>query len=816
MDQLWREIRFGFRALQTKPALSALSIIALAIGIGLTTSMFSVANGILLKGESYDYFNRLMHLEPVSTKDGEKRYRIPVGDLEKIGEQSKTFEGFSAYYTGTVNLSGNGLPQRYNGAYISANFLDLLGVNPILGRCFTERDSQQDSDKVLLISYNVWKHRYYGDPKIIGKSVRVNGVEASIVGVLPREFNFPQKEELWLPIEQAPTSPKVSYGLAFGRMKKGVSNEEGEAELAEISRHISMSKKGEEQPYMYSLGIKPFTRLFVSDKLAEEILLGMCTGIFVLLIACANVANLLLARSTLRAKEMAVRSALGATRFRIIRQLLVESLILAALGAIGGLMLASWGVDFLWSTAQRLNPPYWMNFKIDGNVVLFVVLITFLSGIVSGIVPAWEASRTNVLNMLKDASATSSGFSIRRFSKFLAVVQIAISCALLIGAGLTIKTLINLHYTEIGFNPDKLLTVRMGLFPADYPDNESKLAFYNKLVKKLRYQTGVEDAAMTKWIFMPGAEFGGMASQCAIEGKEYQSAEDLDSVIHTSVSASFLTALSVPLVEGKYFCALDYEENNEKVAIISESFAKRMWPGESALGKRVRMVENWKNRKQDWLKVIGVVKDFKLTGHDSYMRSDVEDILLEPFWQSKDLSFATLLVRTYGDPKAAVSKVRQQVQAIDPHLPVYFTKSMNEYFYESAYFYRLNAGLFTVFGIMALFLASVGIYGVMSFSVTQRTREIGIRMALGAKKRSILNLVLKQGALQVFTGLAIGIPMAFGLANMQKILLFGVKPNDAPTFIVVTLCLGSVALLACFLPARRATKVHPMDALRYQ
>ena len=820
MDQFLREIRFGFRALQTKPALSALAVLALAIGIGLTTSMFSVANGILFKGESYEYFDRLMHLTQDFEVMEEGKYGIPFTDLKRLNEESKTFEGFSAWYSGTVNLSGNGLPQRYDGAFISGNFLDLLGVKPLHGRCFNEADCHSDSGRVILIGYNVWKHRYYGDPKIIGKSVRVNGVESSIVGVMPRDFKFPINQEIWLPLEQAPTNYKEKRGMAFGRIKKGVRHEEAEAELVNLSKKISWSEGEQEMAAGYTLGIKPFTRLFVSKKLTKEILLCMSTGIFVLLIACANVANLLLARSTLRAKEMAVRSALGATRFNIIRQLLVESLILAGFGAIGGLILTSWGVDFLWSSAQRMDPPYWMNFSIDGNVLLFVVFITLFAGIISGIVPAWEASRTNVMNMLKDASATSSGFSIRRFSKFLAVVQIAISTALLIGAGLTIKTLVNLHYTEIGFNPEKLLTVRMGLFPADYPDNESRLAFYNKLVRNLSYQTGVEAAAMTRFIFLSGRESGGWKSNCRIEGKEYAPDEDLDTVVQTSVSASFLTALNIPLVEGKFFCLLDEKEKREKVAIVNESFAKKMWPGQSAIGKRLKYGEKLHGIEHDmndqWLKIVGVVKDFKITGHDSHLRSGVDDILLEPFWQEEELGFATLIVRTYGDPKAAISKVRQQVQAIDPHLPIYFAKSMNEYFYDSSYFYRLIAGLFSIFGIMALFLASVGIYGVMSFSVTQRTREIGIRMALGAKNKSILNLILKQGAIQVFTGLAIGIPMAFALANMLKYLLYGVKPNDLPTFVAVIVCLAIVALLACYLPAWRATKVQPMDALRYQ
>ncbi len=820
MDQFWREIRFGFRALQTKPVLSALAVVALAIGIGLTSSMFSVANGILFKSESYEYFDRLMHLTPneKSSTDEEEKYGIHIDDLKRLNEESKTFEGFSGWTRGTVNLSGNGLPQRYDGAFISGNFLDVLGVKPLHGRCFTEADCHLNSHRVVIIGYSVWKHRYYGDPKIIGKSVRVNGVDTSIIGVMPRDFKFPSNQEIWLPLEQAPTNKNYDMVLVFGRMKDGVSREEAEAELVSLSENMPRFTKKEDVPRpAYTLSIKPFTRLFVSNKRTTQILLGLSTGIFVLLIACANVANLLLARSTLRAREMAVRSALGATRFKIIRQLLVESLILSGFGAIGGLILTSWGVDFLWSSAQTLEPPYWMNFRIDSNVLLFVVFITLLSGIISGIVPAWEASRTNVMNMLKDDSATSSGFSIRRFSKFLAVVQIAISCALLIGAGLTIKTLVNLHYTEIGFNPEKLLTVRMGLFPSDYPDNKSRLAFYNKLENNLRYQTGVETASITNWLFLSKVGGGGeWAKECRIDGKDYASEKDLDKVYQTSISPSFLTALGIPLVEGKYFCFLDKKKQKGKVTMVNESFAKKMWPGQSAIGKRLKLEDKMHEAGEDWLTVIGVVKDFKLTGHDNHLRSDVDDILLEPFWQEEEMGFATLLVRTYGDPKAAITKVRQQVQAIDPHLPIYFTKTMKEYFYDSSYFYRLNAGLFSVFGIMALFLASVGIYGVMSFSVTQRTREIGIRMALGAKKKSILNLILKQGALQVFTGLAIGFPMAFGLANMLQYLLYGVTPNDAPTYIAVILCLAIVALLACFLPARRATKVQPMDALRYQ
>ncbi len=821
MDQFWREIRFGFRALQTKPALSVLAVVALAIGIGLTTSMFSVANGILFKGESYEYFDRLMHLDPIASDTGEKKYGLPFDVIEQMNRDAKTFEGFSGWTFGTVNLSGNGLPERYDGAFISSNFLDLLGVKPHLGYSFSDPavDSRNGAQRVILIGYDVWKHRYYGDPKIIGKSVRVNGVDAIITGVMPRDFNFPLNQELWLPIEQTPTNSKGKTGKAFGRIKKDASKDEAEAELASMMEKISSSEDDIEKMAKVSLGIKPFSRQFMSKKMIMEILLGLITGIFVLLIACANVANLLLARSTLRAKEMAVRSALGATRFKIIRQLLVESLILATLGAIGGLILASWGVDYLWSTMQKMELPYWMNFQIDGNVVLFVIIITLLSGIISGIAPAWEASRTNVMNMLKDASATSSGFSIRRFSKFLAVVQIAISCALLIGAGLTIKTLVNLKYTEVGFDPEKLLTVRMGLFPADYPDNESRQAFYKKLVINLRHQTGVEAAAMTNWIFQTNKEWMDEES-CAIEGKDYASEQDLTAVVRTSVSSTFLTDLDIPLVDGKYFCLLNEEEKKENVVIVNESFAKKMWPGQSAIGKRLKFDNEMHGMthemNDDWLKVAGVIKDFKITGHDSHLRSDVDDIILEPFWQEKDLAFATVVVRTYGDPKAAITKVRQQVQAIDPHLPIYFAKTMNEYFYDSSYYYRLLAGLFTVFGAMALFLASVGIYGVMSFSITQRTREIGIRMALGAKKKSILNLILKQGALQVFTGLVIGIPMAFGLANMLKYWLYGVKPNDLPTFAAVIICLASVALLACFLPARRATKVHPMDALRYQ
>jgi len=819
MENLLQDARYSIRMLRKNPGFTVVAVIALALGIGANSAIFSVVNAVLLRPLPFKDPAGLVRIWGKIEKAGIPKNWISQPELLDLKEQSQAFEGIAAYESGGANLTGSGEPLRVNMASVNASLFPILGIQASLGRTFLDEEDQPGKDKVVLVGNALWRSRFGGDPALVGKTLGLSGTSYSVIGIMPAGFQFPDQDELWVPlaIDIANLEDRGSHGLeVVARLKPGVTPPQAQTDLANIAAALE-----QRFPNNYAnsgWGLYPVSML---DELvgnirpALYILLG-AVG-FVLLIACANVANLLLARATAREKEVAIRAAMGARRGRLIQQLLTESVILAAIGSALGLGLAYLGVK-LFVVLGPSEIPRIEEIGLDARVVGFSVLMAVVTGLAFGLAPAIQISKPNLHDSLKEGGRGSTS-GRHRLRNVLVVSEVAIALVLLVGAGLMIKSFQRLLQLNLGFRTEKVLTMRLALPSTRYGEDGKVAAFYHQLLDKIKALPGVESAGAISHLPLSGSYASGTT---AVENAENQEGlQTFQGVAYIeadrrSVSPDYFQALGIALKEGRLFTEAD-NETAPPVAVVDESFQRRFWPNGSAVGKR--FVARFNDGNIKWGQIVGVVTHIRHYGVDQVKQfglgQEGREQAYFPYLQ-RPSNRMYLAIKTTTDPLSLAGAVRSQVLSLDPEQPVYQVRNMDQLVKSSLAQRQLNMILFAAFSAIALILAAVGIYGVMSYSVTQRTHEIGIRMALGAQQSSVLRLVIRQGMTLAFAGIGIGLLVARALTRLMSSLLFGVSATDPVTFAAISVILTGVALVACFVPARRATRVDPMIALRYE
>lgn len=808
MRSLLQDLLLSLRSLRKEPASAFITSITLALGIGLCTISFSLVYGVFLRGLDVPEPKQLFLIFETNPEQGREWIWVNVHDFHDFREQQTSFEALAHYSTGTVNVSGTGTePVRYNGAFVSANLFELLRVRPALGTSFREEDDRAGAALTVVLSHEVWRTRFESNPGVIGQSMLVNGEAATILGVMREGFRFPQNQELWVAQRDTrPTNPDRARAPGFqvlGRLKSDRSRDQAEREMALIA-----SRLAQEYP-VSNAGVTTRFRTIVEDDTGPELtaVFGamQAATIFVLLIAIANVANLLMTRATLRTKEAAVRTALGASRFRVVLPFFAETLVLAASGALIGLGIAYVGIRLFDGATQGVGKPYYMEFGLDLPVLAFVAGVTVLTALLAGAAPALQVLKTDVQSTLKDETR-STGVLGGRLTRVLVVAEIALSCALLIGAGLMIKSIVKVRTFEYPFRTENIFTARVGLFDTEYPDSSARRTFFRELQRRLDGLPGVEAATLATNLPLQSGQ-----QDIAIEGQTYATPQDYPSAMGANVSPGYFQTFGVELVSGRNFTDND-DASTLPVAIVNQAFVARFFPGTEPLGRRFAE-RTGRDSLSVWRTIVGVVPDLRMEGFDV----DDDDAwgYYVPLAQ-RDPRFVSLALRTAGDPLALTAAVRQAVTALNANLPIYNVDSMKGTIRQATWFYYVFGTLFIAFGAAALFMATVGLYGVLSFSVSRRTREMGIRMALGASARDVIRLILRQGGVQLGVGLVLGLALAFGVTRMIGLLMFETTPQDPPVFAVVVLVIAVVGLLASLVPARRATRAHPTAALRYE
>ncbi len=800
MQMLWQDLRYGMRMLLKSPGFTAVAVIALALGIGANTAIFSVVNAVLLRPLPYQDSDRLIRVFESNPQRGWPEFSASAPNFKDWQQQQSVFEQLAAQELWTFNLTDHGEPERVSATKVTANLFPALGIMPVLGRNFLPEEEQVGRHRVVLLSHGLWQRRFGGDQALLGKTVQLNSESYTVIGIMPANFQLAGRRDVWVPLVLDPAkepwrADRANRNISvIGKLKPGVS-------LAEAQAHMGTLARGIEQQYPTSnagwgVRLVAFYEWLIPEQVrkASWVLLG-AVG-FVLLIACANVANLFLARATTRQREIAIRSALGASRKRIVRQLLTESCLLALLGGATGLLLAVWGVDLLVKYTP-MNIPRLSEARIDRSVLLFTLAISLLTSILCGLMPALQAARVNLSEAFKEGSGSLTGVRHRARGS-LVVAEIALALVLLAGAGLMVQSFVRLGRVTLGFNPENILKLQTALPGSQYRERSQQNAFYLQALERIRALPGVLGASAN--VMVPLAGGGNWALEVAIEDRP-ATGERL-SADARAVMPHYFRTMGIPLLQGRDFTEQDGPGSTN--IIISEAMARRFWPGENPLGKRFRP-----GTINSWMNIVGVVGDVRELSLE-------EDPRAAFYFSAAQLGFSALalVVRTAGNPESVTTAVRKEIAALDRGLPIYGVKTMSAILYDVLGQPRFQAALLSLFAVVASLLAAVGIYGVMSQAVTERTHEIGIRMALGARAGDVLNLVIGRGMKLALIGVATGLIAAFALTRLMRGLLFGVSPTDLITFAIIALLLTGIALLACYVPARRATKVDPMIALR--
>jgi predicted permease len=807
MTKLLQDLRYGFRTLIKKPGFVLVAVVTLALGIGGSTAIFSVVNAALIKGLPYRSSDQLYHLwERTPQKEFNKR-EFSYPDYQDY-QQNSVFDGLAAYSGAGAILSGSGEPESVPAVRASANFFNVLGVDPIVGRTFQPDEDKPGGPKVTILTYGLWQRRFGGDASIVGRAITINGESYTVIGVLPASFQFALRPaDLWLPYQPTPNqlSRRFMHGTnLIGRLKSGVTAVQAQSELSVIAGRIEQQFKESHAGTVATL--VPLQEEVVGTVRPILMVLLAAVG-FVLLIACANVASLLLTRSLARAKEVAIRSALGASRWRVIRQLLTESVVLSVIGGAAGLLIAYWGTPSLVTALpqSQLNAmPFLKSLHIDARILAFSFVLSLLTGIFFGLAPALQSSRLDLNETLKEGGRNSSAGAGHRLRSALVVSEIALAVVLLIGAGLMMKSLYRLLQTNVGFNTENLLTMTVILPATKYTENSQSINFNDQLRERVQSLAGVSGAGTVNILPLNG----GNTTRFNIEGDPVPPpGQEVEANIRT-VSDNYFQTLGIPLLAGRNFDASD-KPNVQGVVIIGKSVADRMFAGRDPIGRKIK----YSAIDAPGDLIVGVVGDVKITGLDQA----IKPVLYYPFRQNASI-FSNLVLRTNSDTTTLANMVRNEIRSIEPEAAILNINTMNEVIAQTpaSFMRRFPALVISIFAGIALLLASIGIYGVVSYSVSQQTHFIGVRMALGASPVDILKMVMKQGLWLALLGVGIGVAASLGVMRLLNDLLFGVTTTDATTFAVVTGTLFVVALLACYLPARRATKVDPLVALRYE
>jgi putative ABC transport system permease protein len=806
MENLRGDIRYALRSLLKRPGFTLIAVVTLALGIGANTAIFSAINALLLKPLPFPELDRVVAIWDKMPSRGVLHNEVTLANYLDWQAQNKSFEQLAIYRWFSANLTGGDTPERVQGFAVSANFLDALGVKPIMGRNFYPEENQPDKNSVVIITYSLWQRRFGGDPNIINKTITINGFVRTVVGVMPEGFNFPRAGQVYAPLEMTPESTQMRGNHAYyviGRLRPGVFIESAQAEIDNITARL------EQQYPETNTGWGATVFPIVADivRTYDTALWVMMGAVgFVLLIACANVANLMLARASGRQREIALRAALGASRWRIVRQLLTESLIVALLGGALGVLVGFWGIDAL----RAANPgeaakfvPGWYQLGINFTVLGFTLGLSLFSGIVFGLAPALQVSKPNLNEALKEGSRQTSGSS-HWLRSTLVVFEVAISLVLLVSAGLLARTFLSLLKTNPGFNPDNVITMNIVLPRARYKEEPQRATFYNDLVQRVKAQPGVASAAAVNYLPLGGSN---SSDAYLVEGMPEPAPGQENEGRYRVCTPDYFATMGIPIIKGRGFTEQD-KAGAPPVVVVNETLARKHWPGENPIGKRIRFYGP--PERAQWREIVGVVEDVK---HELNLPVTPDYYL--PHAQDSWTAMV-LVARTSVDPASLAGALRKQVWAIDKDQPVFDVKTMQEVRSESVAVYSFSSVMLAIFAVLALLLASVGIYGVMAFAVTQRTQEIGIRMALGARAADVLKLVVKHGMKLALVGTVLGLLGSWAVTRFMQKLLVGVQPTDLLTFSVVSAFLLAAAFIACYLPARRATKVNPLEALRYE
>ena len=804
MGTLWQDLRYGIRMLLKNSGFTVIAVLALALGIGANTAIFSVVNAVLLRPLAYPDSDRIIWIEANNPAKGITDSNVSPPDFADWSAQNHVFEQMAAFTSGGAILSRGDEPERVRTTAASASFFTLFKTQPVIGRAFSEQEDRTGGEPVVVLSYGLWQRRFGADPNLIGNKLTLSGKSTTVIGIMPPGFDFPTQTEVWVPLAlDASTERRDNrYLQAIARLKAGVTVEQAQAEINAISNRLGQEYAETNSGWGVSLST-------VHESMVGEVrpslllLLGAVT--FVLLIACANVANLLLARAAARQKEIAIRTALGAGRLRVIRQLLTESVLLSALGGALGLLLSVWLTDLLIAISPA-NTPRFDEIKLDARVLGFTLAVTVLTGLIFGLAPALQASKPDLNEALKEGGRGSSeGYRRNRLRGLLMVSEIALSFLLLAGAGLLIKSFLRLRDVNPGFNPENVLTMRLAPLSTKYPKGQQKVEFFRQVLERIRNLPGVESAGAV--LSLPlGGDTLNVGRSFIREGRP-MTPEESANAGYLVATPDYFRVMQIPLITGRAFTEQDSEES-PKVVIINETMARRFWSSENPIGKRMTI---WRDEKFP-REIVGVVGDTK----PSTLGGEPAPQMYVPHAQDAGWGAMTLVIRTATEPTTLIGTVRQEILSFDKSQPVYNIKTMNDVVSTSLAASRISMLLISVFAGVALLLAMLGIYGITAYYVTQRTHEIGIRMALGAQTGDVLKLVVKQGMVLALIGLAIGLVAAFAITRVMASLLYGVSATDPLTFITVSVLLVGVALIACLIPARKATKVDPMIALRYE
>ena len=802
--------KYAFRMLVKDPWFTLVAVVALALGIGVNSTVFTFVNAVLLRGLPFPNADQIVHLNSRNTTEGNSQ-GVSYPDFQDWRANARTFSSLAAYTQQTMNISDSGHPpERASGVKVSTNAFSIIGERPIQGRDFTDGEDQKGAEPVAIIGYGLWKTRYGSDPNVIGKTIKINDVATTVIGVMAEGMKFPTNTDVWIPlVPDAETERRDSRPFnLFGRLASGVTLKQAQTELTGICKNLE--RQYPDTNKSIDAEVMTFNQRFNGGPIRIVFLALMGAVGFVLLIACANVANLLLSRSARRSREIAVRIALGASRGRVIRQLLVESTMLAFVGGVLGWIMSLVGVRLFDMAVQDVGKPYWIKFTMDTTVFAFLVAVCFATGIIFGIVPALQVSKTNLNDILKESGrGNAGGRRARWMASTMVVVELALTIVLLAGAGLMIRSFMKLYAMDIGVDTTRMLSMRLALPDKKYPTAEKRQLFYEALLPHLAAIPGVAASSIAS--APPGSGAGSRGIE--FDGRPEPDPKKVPSVTLLYVSDGYFDTLGVTARQGRLLGKTDGDAGSEGV-VVNTRFASQHYPGENVIGKRIRLQARTTgpeaNKTNPWMTIVGVTPSIRQRNVQ-----DVEpDSVLYMSYRLEPPSGTAIVIRGHGDPGALTSAVREAVQATDPDQPVFGVQTMEQTLAQQRWPYRVFGTMFTIFAFIALLLSSVGIYAVTAYSVTQRTQEIGVRMALGARASQVSWLVLRQGLVQLAVGLVLGSAGALLAAPVLQTLLVQIKPTDPVTLGAIALLFTAVTVCACLIPARRATRLDPLTALR--